>query len=208
MLPEVEAALSGLRPRATTVPMYSTVTGARIGGEALDARYWCRNLREPVRMDLALDALSADGFGVFTEISAHPLLAIPLTAFTADRGGVVLGSLRRDHGGLDQIVRGLGELHVHGHPVDWTRVIDGPGRLVGLPGYAFQRQSYWIDGGSRTRQERQAPPRTWRPGWRHCPSRPVPPPCWRPCRRSSAASSDSANPCPWTSGSRSAGWIR
>ncbi|MCX5612951.1 amino acid adenylation domain-containing protein [Streptomyces sp. NBC_00047] len=158
MLPEVEAALSGLRPRATTVPMYSTVTGARIGGEALDARYWCRNLREPVRMDLALDALSADGFGVFTEISAHPLLAIPLTAFTADRGGVVLGSLRRDHGGLDQIVRGLGELHVHGHPVDWTRVIDGPGRLVGLPGYAFQRQSYWIDGGSRTRQERQAPP--------------------------------------------------
>ncbi|MEV5879655.1 amino acid adenylation domain-containing protein [Streptomyces sp. NPDC052101] len=158
MLPEVEAALSGLRPRATTVPMYSSVTGAPIGGEALDARYWCRNLREPVRMDLALDALSADGFGVFTEVSPHPLLAIPLTTFTADRGGVVLGSLRRDHGGLEQIVRGLGELHVHGRTVDWTRVIDGPGRRVDLPGYAFQRQSYWIDGGARIRQERQAPP--------------------------------------------------
>ncbi|MEU9250575.1 amino acid adenylation domain-containing protein [Streptomyces sp. NPDC048270] len=158
MLPEVEAALSDLRPRATTVPLYSTVTGAPIGGQALDARYWCRNLREPVRMDLALDALRADGFGVFTEISAHPLLAIPLTTFAADSGGVVLGSLRRDHGGLAQILRGLGELHVHGHAVDWTRVLDGPGRRVGLPGYAFQRQSYWIDGGARTRQERQAPP--------------------------------------------------
>ncbi len=158
MLPEVEAALSDLRPRATTVPMYSTVTGAPVGGEVLDARYWCRNLREPVRMDLALDALRADGFGVFTEVSPHPLLAIPLTTFTADSGGVVLGSLRRDHGGLAQIVRGLGELHVHGHAVDWTRVIDGPGRLVDLPGYAFQRQSYWIDGGARTRQERPAPP--------------------------------------------------
>ncbi|MFI9765216.1 amino acid adenylation domain-containing protein, partial [Streptomyces sp. NPDC051963] len=158
MLPEVEAALGELRPRATTVPMYSTVTGAPIGGEALDAKYWCRNLREPVRMDLALDALRADGYGVFTEISAHPLLAFALTAFTADSGGVVLGSLRRDHGGLAEIVRGLGTLHVHGHPVDWARVVDGSGRLADLPGYAFQRQSYWIDGGVRTRQERQEPP--------------------------------------------------
>ncbi|WP_143079244.1 non-ribosomal peptide synthetase/type I polyketide synthase, partial [Streptomyces monashensis] len=158
MLPEVEAALGDLRPRATTVPMYSTVTGAPIGGDVLDSRYWCRNLREPVRMDLALDALRDDGFGVFTEVSPHPLLAIPLTGFTAERGGVVLGTLRRDHGGLAQIVRGLGELHVHGHAVDWTRVVDGPGRLVDLPGYAFQRQSYWIDGAVRTRREQQAPP--------------------------------------------------
>ncbi|MFF7381091.1 amino acid adenylation domain-containing protein [Streptomyces massasporeus] len=158
MLPEVEAALDGLRPRPATVPMYSTVTGAPIGADTLNARYWCRNLREPVRMDLALDALRADGFGVFTEVSPHPLLAVPLTSFTAAGGGVVLGSLRRDHGGLAQIVRGLGELHVHGHPVDWTRILDGPRRLVDVPGYAFQRQSYWIDGGARPRQERPAPP--------------------------------------------------
>ncbi|MGC3002604.1 amino acid adenylation domain-containing protein, partial [Streptomyces sp. G35A] len=158
VLPEVEAALSGLRPRPTVLPMYSSVTGAPIGGEVLDARYWCRNLREPVRMDLALDMLRADGFGVFTEVSPHPLLAVPLTEFTADSGGVVLGSLRREHGGLDQIVRGLGELHVHGGTVDWTRVIDGPGRPVGLPGYAFQRQSYWIDGGTRDRQEQRTAP--------------------------------------------------
>ncbi|MFB8419259.1 amino acid adenylation domain-containing protein [Streptomyces albidoflavus] len=149
VLPDVEAELSGLSPRATTLPLYSSVTGAPIDGEALDARYWCRNLREPVRLDLALEALRADGFGVFTEISPHPLLAIPLTTFTADGGGVVLSSLRRGHGGLDQILRGLGHLHVHGHTVDWTRLLDGPGRPVDLPGYAFQRQSYWIDGGSR-----------------------------------------------------------
>ncbi|MHC3456019.1 amino acid adenylation domain-containing protein [Streptomyces prasinus] len=158
VLPDVEAALSELRPRATELPMYSSVTGAPIGGEALDARYWCRNLREPVRLDLALDALRTDGFGVFTEVSPHPLLAVPLTAFTADSGGVVLGSLRREHGGIEQIVRGLGELHVHGRAVDWTRVIDGPGRPVALPGYAFQRQSYWIDGGTRDRQERRTAP--------------------------------------------------
>ncbi|MER5890868.1 amino acid adenylation domain-containing protein [Streptomyces sp. NPDC001941] len=157
MLPGVEAALAGLRPGATSVPMYSSVTGAPIGGEVLDARYWCRNLREPVRLDLALDALRTDGFGVFTEISPHPLLAIPLTSFTAERGGVVLGSLRREHGGLDQFVRGLGELHVHGRTVDWTRVVDAPGPRADLPGYAFQRQSYWIDGGSRAPRQEQAP---------------------------------------------------
>ena len=37
--------------------MVSTVTGARCEGTELDGAYWCRNLRQTVRLDRALAEL-------------------------------------------------------------------------------------------------------------------------------------------------------
>src|SRR6185295_8044559 len=47
LVPELEAALAGVTPRAAAVPMFSTVTTGPISGRALDHHYWGRNLREP-----------------------------------------------------------------------------------------------------------------------------------------------------------------
>ncbi|MGQ5641026.1 acyltransferase domain-containing protein, partial [Streptomyces sp. EWL5.16] len=69
------------------IPLYSTVTGEVATGSELDGGYWCRNLREPVRFDRALDRLLDDGHTVFVEISAHPVLSMPLTDGSAERGG-------------------------------------------------------------------------------------------------------------------------
>ncbi|MFE3593273.1 SDR family NAD(P)-dependent oxidoreductase, partial [Streptomyces niveus] len=108
--------------------------------------YWCRNLREPVRFDRALEKLLDDGHTVFVEISAHPVLSMPLTDGSAERGGVVVGSLARDHGGMDQLLRNLGLLHVQGHDIDWAAALGTPaGALVPLPTYAFQRERYWLE---------------------------------------------------------------
>ncbi|MEU9144381.1 amino acid adenylation domain-containing protein [Streptomyces sp. NPDC048349] len=149
MLPWLAEQLADLRPGASAVPFYSTVTGTVVEGTALDGAYWCRNVRETVRMDLALDRLVADGHGVFVEISPHPVLGMPLTSATADSDGAVVGSLRRDQGGLDQLLRSLGALHTQGYEADWTRVFapaDGAAaRLADLPTYAFQRKAYWTD---------------------------------------------------------------
>ncbi|WP_438024961.1 SDR family NAD(P)-dependent oxidoreductase [Sorangium sp. So ce233] len=146
ILPELEAELAAVEPRACAIPLYSTVTGEVLAGPELGAAYWCRNLREPVRLDRALSRLLADGHGVFIEISAHPVLAIPLTAASAERGGVVVGSLQRDDGGLGRLTSMLGALHVQGHAVSWQRVL-APygGALVELPTYAFQRQHHWLE---------------------------------------------------------------
>ncbi|THA60913.1 SDR family NAD(P)-dependent oxidoreductase, partial [Streptomyces sp. A0642] len=98
--------------------------------------------------DRALEQLLEDGHGVFVEISAHPVLAMPLTDGSADRGGVVVGSLARERGTRAQLLRNLGLLHVQGHEIDWARVLDtdtGSGSLLGLPTYAFQREPYWMD---------------------------------------------------------------
>ncbi|MEW9534745.1 type I polyketide synthase, partial [Microbispora sp. NPDC049125] len=58
--------------------------------------------------------------------------------------GFVVGSLRRDDGGLDRFLTSLAEAHVQGVEVDWTGLFPG-GRRVELPTYAFQRQRYWPD---------------------------------------------------------------
>ncbi|MFJ5779711.1 amino acid adenylation domain-containing protein [Streptomyces sp. NPDC093094] len=150
LLPALEAELAALAPRPGDIPFYSTVTGALLDGSALDGGYWSRNLREPVRLDLAQRALLDAGLETFVEVSPHPVLAMPLTE--GSERAVVTGTLRRGHGGPAEFLRTLGVLHAHGHPVDWTRVLPG-GRVAPLPSYAFQRRSYWLE---ETRTARDA----------------------------------------------------
>ncbi len=157
ILGELAEALVGLSPQPGRVPMISTVTGAPIDGSQLDADYWCRNLRQPVRLDRALDFLLESGHGIvtsggsrgdkiFVEVSAQPVLAMPLSSACADHGGVVVGSLRREKGGLETLYQTLGVLHTQGHPVDWAALMDdAAGELVALPTYTFQRQRYWLE---------------------------------------------------------------
>ncbi len=114
-----------------------------LGGE-----YWYRNLREPVRFDEATRAvLGAGGVGAFVEVSPHPVLTVGVqeTVEAAEREAVVVGSLRRDEGGLGRFLRSVAELWVAGGVVDWGRVFAGSGGVrVGLPSYAFQRERFWL----------------------------------------------------------------
>ncbi|MFI9764479.1 SDR family NAD(P)-dependent oxidoreductase, partial [Streptomyces sp. NPDC051963] len=142
LLPGLRETLASLRPRPTGIPLYSTVLGRRAAGEELDAGYWCRNLREPVRLDLAQQELLADGCTVFVEISPHPVLAMPLADGGAEQDAVVLAAMEREQGGLDRLRRTLGALHAHGVGIDWSAAVPD-GRMVGLPGYAFQRRRHW-----------------------------------------------------------------
>ncbi|MEV5881018.1 acyltransferase domain-containing protein, partial [Streptomyces sp. NPDC052101] len=136
-----------LSPRSGDVPMYSTVTGERVDGTELDAEYWYRNLREPVRFAQTVTALMEQGSGVFVEVSAHPVLAGALgeVAEAAGTDLVSVGTLRRDQGGLGRVVMSLAELWVRGVEVDWTAVV-GEGGRVDLPTYAFQRERFWLSG--------------------------------------------------------------
>ncbi|MFI6642895.1 type I polyketide synthase [Streptomyces sp. NPDC050504] len=147
LLPALREQLTDLAPADAGIAFYSSVTGQRATGPELDADYWCRNLREPVRFDRALERLRADGFGVFVEASPHPVLQIALAQGTeADGAAVVVGSLRRGHGGLEQALRALAELHAQGVPVPWQRVYSTPdARGADLPTYAFEHRGYWLD---------------------------------------------------------------
>ncbi|MET9217263.1 type I polyketide synthase [Streptomyces sp. NPDC003300] len=145
---KVIEALSGIEPRSSQVPFYSTVTGGKLDTTALDAAYWVTNLRQEVRFDETVRALLADGFGYFIEASPHPVLAVGLAETFEDAGSdaVALGTLRRDEGGQERFLASLAEGWVRGLPVDWRSVFAGtPAHHVDLPTYAFQRQRYWLE---------------------------------------------------------------
>ena len=45
---ELVECLRDIRPRPASTPFFSTVTGTALAGPELDARYWYRNIRQPV----------------------------------------------------------------------------------------------------------------------------------------------------------------
>ncbi|MFE0085260.1 type I polyketide synthase, partial [[Kitasatospora] papulosa] len=136
--------LAGIEARSTDVPFYSTVTGAPIDTAELGAEYWYTNLRGTVLFEQAVRGAVAAGHTLFVESSPHPVLTVGIQE--TDDAVAAVGSLRRDEGGRDRLLAGLGEAFTHGAVVDWAEVAQGrPARLVPLPAYAFQREWYWLD---------------------------------------------------------------
>ncbi|GAA2816892.1 type I polyketide synthase [Crossiella cryophila] len=142
------AELADLAPRPATVPLVSGRTGQWVGTAELDAEYWYQAIREPVRFDRSTDTLLADGHRIFVEVSAHPLLVHPVseTIDVAGIAAVATSTLNREDAGLSRFVRALGEAYIAGAAIDWQAVFAGTGaRRIPLPGYAFQRERYWLD---------------------------------------------------------------
>ena len=92
--PQLEHRLRDLEPSPTPIPMVSTVTGVATDGPSLDASYWGRNLREPVRFRQGIETLVAAGYRAFVELAPHPLLAPQMRQMAT--GATVIVPLRRD----------------------------------------------------------------------------------------------------------------
>ncbi|KAA0111818.1 type I polyketide synthase [Mycolicibacterium sp. P1-5] len=145
------AELSDLKPAASHTPLYSTV-GEGVSADALntttmDADYWYRNLREPVRFhDRVLERLAA-GVCTFVELSPHPVLAPAITDTLAQFDGAsqsaVVITLHRDRPAQESLATALGQLHNHGHSPSWSALYPHA-HTVELPTYAFQHRRYWL----------------------------------------------------------------
>ncbi|MFF4324745.1 type I polyketide synthase, partial [Streptomyces sp. NPDC001568] len=153
---ELAELLAPIVPGAARVPFLSTVTGEWVNGPELDAGYWFRNLRQTVELEQVTRTLLDQGFGVFIESSPHPVLAVGMqeTVEDAGREAAVLGSLRRNEGGLERFWSSLAEAWVRGAVVDWDAVFAGTGaRRVDLPTYAFQQDHFWLESGTAVEPE-------------------------------------------------------
>jgi acyl transferase domain-containing protein len=142
--------LAPVAPQDSNVPFFSTVTGAWADTSTFDAGYWFKNLRSQVGFAAAISSLASEGFGTFIEASAHPVLTMAIQdtleevdLLAADiEQTIVLGTLRRGEGGLARFHTSLAEGWVRGLTIAWPSVLAG-GRVIDLPTYAFQRESYW-----------------------------------------------------------------
>ncbi|MFB4308136.1 type I polyketide synthase [Actinomadura sp. GTD37] len=140
------ADLAGLSPAVPAVPLWSTLTGGPLD-RPMDERYWFDNIRGAVRFQDAVDALIDAGHTRFVEVGPHPVLARAIAGTAGDRDVTVLGTLRRDGGGLAQFLTGAAAAHVDGVPVDWAAFVPG-GRIVPMPTYPFESRRYWRSAGT------------------------------------------------------------
>ncbi len=137
-------------PREGEIPFHSTVTGGLLDGAELDAEYWYRNMREPVRFEGVMRGLLEQGQRVLIEISPHPVLNLALQetiedALSTPSDATVLGTLRRDEGGPERFALSLANAHAAGAKLDWRSLFEGTGaKRVALPTYPFQRKRYWL----------------------------------------------------------------
>ncbi|NUT95013.1 MAG: SDR family NAD(P)-dependent oxidoreductase [Saccharothrix sp.] len=138
--------LAGLDPRGGTGALLSTVEGGPVA-TGLDARYWARNLREPVRFGTAVDHALATGVDVVLEVGPHPVLRTYLSRIAAGRHGVaVLATLRRDEAGQVALRRSVEALVAAGADVDLRRFFPRAARVAALPAYPWQRERHWTGG--------------------------------------------------------------
>ncbi|MET8982187.1 acyltransferase domain-containing protein, partial [Streptomyces sp. NPDC004539] len=145
---ELAELLKDVSPRESGTAFYSCVSAGRTETTGLDAGYWFRNLRQPVRFEDTTRALLEQGHTLFIEVTPHPVLTTAVQETADDTGHTVTttGTLRRDEGGLHRLLLSLAHAHTHGASINWTRWFEGSSpRRVELPTYAFQHHRYWTE---------------------------------------------------------------
>lgn len=137
----LEAELGHVSGRPASIPIYSTVTGGRIGGDELSGEYWFRNVREPVLFVHAVRAMVHEGLRAFVEISPHPILSAGVEEVLREEGveGLALPTLRRNGEEIDALLGAAGALYARGHDLRPPLL----GRSVSLPNYPWDRDEYW-----------------------------------------------------------------
>ena len=145
-----------LHPQATTIPMYSTVTGDVVSGTTMDENYWWRNFRQPVQFCKAVQNVQRDNHTLLIEISAQPSLGHYIKRISQQEShpsqstNVVYVPTHPRKSVDDQHIAFLhntvSKLYTMGYSVDWDRVqgeesVDA--RFIRTPTYPWQKKDYW-----------------------------------------------------------------
>ena len=162
---DLERAISGLAFAPPSLPFVSNLSGKTVApSEALDAAYWRQQMRAPVAFKACVDTLAELGVGAVIEIGPHAVVG-PMTTLAWPEAAravpAVVSSLRRPATGQEPPAPGSGGGFVEavagafdaGLPIRFDGLFAGESRRrIALPGYAFQRERYWVETPKRRRQ--------------------------------------------------------
>jgi acyl transferase domain-containing protein len=146
---KLAALLAGIPRSAPQLPIVSNRTGLPLTAEqATGVEHWVDHLVSPVRFAESVQHCLAAGVEVFLELGAGQTLGgLVRQNLPGSCGAGVFGTLpaRWQAGGeSDALLSACGQLWERGVDLDWTAV-QPAGRVVTLPGYAFQRRRFWPD---------------------------------------------------------------
>ncbi|KXS55207.1 MAG: fatty acid synthase multidomain-containing protein [Marinobacter sp. T13-3] len=141
----LKESLADLTPSEANLPFISTVTGKALNGTDLNAEYWWLNIRRPVLFESAIGQCVNQGHRTFLELGAHPVLRTYINdcVRAEECQGQIITTLARQQDSQQELERALAELLLSGATVDESRWFPVQGRVMALPTYPWQRQSYW-----------------------------------------------------------------
>jgi non-ribosomal peptide synthase protein (TIGR01720 family) len=131
------------------IPLISNVTGRWSNEEVTDPVYWGKHLRESVRFSQGASELLRAAHA-FLEIGPGQSLSTLIRRQTGYSTQTVTATSLRHPQETDSDVghcqKSLGQLWAAGVNVNWKALYASEERRrVALPGYPFERESYWID---------------------------------------------------------------
>ncbi|MCP4661731.1 MAG: acyltransferase domain-containing protein [bacterium] len=135
LLGEFRDGLRELRPRELSTPMISSVTATPLAGPEMDADYWARHLRQPVRFASAVEELARRGYRIFLQLDPRPVLgrAIEETLDALGVEGTVPASARRREEARTVMLDSAGALFARGHALRWQRLAPPGVKSFALP---------------------------------------------------------------------------
>lgn len=154
--------VSQIKLSPPAIPFLSNVTGAWInGGQATDAAYWSRHIRQTVRFADGLAELLKDSERILLEVGPGQTLNALVKQHAAQLGNqVVISSLPRprDNGSDSEfLLTSLARFWLAGGQIDWEQFyVNEQRRRVPLPTYPFERQRYYLEPGESKAPEARA----------------------------------------------------
>nr|AIE12097.1 putative NRPS/PKS hybrid synthase module B7B [uncultured bacterium] len=146
-----EKLLRGIEIGEPKISYISNVTGGWItAGEIADPAYWSRHLRATVQFAAGLETLFENPASLFLEVGPGQTLSTLARSHPA-RGSdhVVVASMRHPQNPQPDsavLMTALGRLWLSGIDVDWSGFYRaGMPEPAQLPGYPFERESFWIE---------------------------------------------------------------
>lgn len=145
MLSDFAAVAQEITYATPKIPLISNLTG-EIATEAIASPdYWCRHIRQPVQFVASLATLHREGYEIFLECGANPMLISMGRQCLPKEVGIWLPSLHPSQNDWQSMLTSLANLYRQGVVVNWHGFYqDYARRRVPLPSYPFQRKPYWI----------------------------------------------------------------
>ena len=165
---EMGDALSGIRPRKPRIPFFSSVLGGLAADLVPDAAYWRKNVRQPVLFTQAVKAAYDNGWRLFMEIGASPVLRSYIRDTMREAPDPVYVAAPLTKGGQEtaELEAAWEKAWMHGWNLDLDAVFPRAYARQTLPAYAWNKEYCWRPDGPECRgylnQTRVHPLLGWR----------------------------------------------
>ncbi|MFH1754061.1 MAG: acyltransferase domain-containing protein, partial [Candidatus Latescibacterota bacterium] len=147
--------LAKIQAQKTAIPIYSTVTGSRLDGDAFGVDYWWKNVREPVDFYKTMQTILADDSAVILEVGPHPVLSNAIKECMSSDGKQVrlVSTLDRKKPEWPKMFECISQLYTLGYALNWENNFTGHEKFMKIPTYAWQRETFWLET-KRSQEER------------------------------------------------------